>query len=477
MLGILNNVATVDDFTNAFAHIAQKTLDVFRLRMVWSANISMLDGTSGYLASGNSPLLLGDSRLRYLYSEHDYAANNNAEPTNKILIFLPDPTDLTRFMLYDPFPLGAIVTNTVGYLDKTVVPAKTFYVSASAAGITNASAIKPMFLIKRTQSTNKREYLGSNGKPYDVNQPLANLSKIRAWNFNVVVKTDSSGYIINVTGLPTGTTQTTTYTLDTSDTNILDLNSSIELTYNDQDGTAQVIEYVPIQTLTADSEIINASDNEYKILYHMSPLPATYNAGSSLMGWNNAGNALKLFKTYYSVLSDGSSNGLKLGFFNLLPITKERTESAISYFMLLTSTNSHYITAGPSSVSFVQAPLNLTDISSARSTQAEGANTYLGSLYGYGAWSFVNITSSTGSDTFYLMYTPPYSMTNVRTATSTGLITSSTAEATTASYYLTFSTASTTYSAASGTGSTPPANAVLFTCANCSLNTDGVCTV
>lgn len=507
MLGIQGGSPVISDFTYAFPGISSKPLACFKLKMLWSSTLTapnVSPATQPTVASGNAPLLSGDFRLRALYSENDYP--NGAVPTdltfgssaNKtVIIFLPDPDDTECFILYNPtmsaFPTGTTTISATGYLRKDPPTTVKFLKTLTAAIVPAGTTIRPMFLVDILAGTNnKRNYLDSTGKPYDVNQPLANISKIRAWNFEVQFVTEASpstvqtGYRIAIQGLPNGITMTNT-NLDTQNTNVLyTANSgstySVTLQYNDSTGTTQSTTYMPIETLTADAEIINSGDNEYKIFYQISPLPSGAPVSGSVMGWTDVGPTLKYYNSYFSVLSAGSTNGLKLGFFNLLPLSSETTSTALRYFMLLTSTNSHYLTAAAGGLSWTSAPANITSISTARSTQS-GTSTYLNNLFNYGGWSFENITamstpaSSTGSDSFYLMYTPPYSTTGVLTSTVAGTAASTVVEqAAGTKFYLTWTSAS-QYGCASPTvAGSPATGAAKFQCAECSLNSDGVCT-
>ena len=507
MLGIQNGIPTISDFTYAFPGITSKPLSCFKLKMLWSSALVAPNLPAPLvtpsIAAANSPLLVGDFRLRALYSEYDYPSSGSdpsdltyGSSNNKtVLIFLPNPDDPTCFILYSPamsvFPT-AIATS--GYLSKDAPTSVKFFKTTSAAIVPVGTTIRAMFLVDVLAGVdNKRNYLSSTGKPYDVNQPLANISKIRAWNFQVEFVQDASsvqiGYRISIQGLPPGITMTNT-NLDTQTQNVLytantGSTNSVTLQYTDASTTYSTT-YIPIETLTADAEVINSGDNEYKIFYQISPLPPGAPASGAVMGWTDTSSppAFKYYNSYYSVLSTGSTSGLKLGFFNLLPLSSESTASALRYFMLLTSTNSHYLVAAAAGLTWTPAPANIVAISTSRSTQS-GTSTYLTNLFTYGGWSFENIiamstSASSSSDSFYLMYSPPYSTAGVLTSTAIGTAASTvTEQAAPTKYYLTSTIlgSTMTYSCASPTTpGTPPTGAVKLQCANCNLNSDLVCT-
>ena len=152
--------------------------------------------------------------------------------------------------------------------------------------------------------------------------------------------------------------------------------------------------------------------------------------------------------------------------------------------MLLTSTNSHYLTLSSSGITFNAAPSTLVNISALRSTGSLAATSTASiSALTYGGWSFDTLQTSTGaatgstatSSTFCLMYTPPYVVAGVVTATSTGMSTSTGSIATTASFYLTSSTADPPIYRVAAVATPVPTNVARFTCADCTVNSDGVC--
>jgi hypothetical protein len=195
------------------------------------------------------------------------------------------------------------------------------------------------------------------------------------------------------------------------------------------------------------------------------------------MGWDDSTASdikLKFYTSYYQTIST-STTGLRLGFLNLLPLTPETSTTAyLRYFMLLLSTNSHYLKLTEQdggNVIYSPADSSISSITIARTSVVPDSTSAIQNLNTYGAWTFENITSpgSTGSGTFNLAYTPPYSTTGLITTASTGANTGSIA-AQSSKWYLGYD--GTTYkSYASKTDS----KVVTFMCAECNLNTDGVC--
>jgi hypothetical protein len=422
-----------------------------KLSFSWDANINVTSGqlTAMGISAPNQPLIVGDSRLRYVTSAAATA------PTITIIAYFPDTTDLANCKFINTtmtanLPFGSVDTK-IGSNTPT-------YTLVSTPPSSNPSVPQRYFFLDRTYAAGgPKRYLGQDGNPYDVNQALANLSYIIP--FTVATTLSASGVSNRIVD----------NNLAGNARNAAVPSTSPAFTPNAGWVTINSVDYVATTTLSQDQETIDATalanELDYIILQCV-PTPAAAGVATtqSVLGYNSTyGTTLK--SSYFAY----GSTKYNYGYFIMVPLTTETSGS--SSFMLLTGDGAKYLTLTATALSYNDVPAGLlsTLSGSTASYKFLGAN--------YGAWTFESAGANVG---FKAKYTPPYATSTAATiSASSASVPSSPSDTSTkagvaspsASVYLkvTISAAA----AITAVGDTA-ANGTVFSCTYCSPS-NGMC--
>ena len=420
--------------------------DEAKLYFTWDARINV---TSGQLSAmgitpPGQPLIVGDSRLRYVTS--------NAAPSaaSTIMIaYFPEPTDLANCKFITTttaanLPVGAIDTKLAG----SSTPLYTL--TATPPGSNPSVPQRYFFLEKSYVAGGPKRYLGQDGNPYDVNQALANLSYIIPFTVSSQLTVTGAQTRItdfNLAGNARSAAVPSTSPVFTPTTGWVTINS---------------VDYIATTILSQDQETIDATALANELDYIiLSCVPGGSPTPTQVLGYTSS-YATTLKSSYFAY----GSTKYNYGYFIMVPLTTESAGS--SSFMLLTGDGAKYLTLTSTNISYNDVPAGML------STLSGSTSSYKFLAANYGAWTFE--TSGSG---FKAKYTPPYSSTATSSTVASAVVVSSTSADTStkagvtspsASYYLRVTVSGSTVSAIGDTA----ANGTVFTCTYCSPS-NGMC--
>jgi hypothetical protein len=375
-----NDKLYVSDFSNSKNFLADLDIRDFNLFFYWDSNIPIPSVAFTY-DTGVANINPGDFRLRYLISSKSSTHTYNE---NRQIVFLPDVESLNQFIIFGNGTNDASISVstyklTSPKLRKSVTSGDGILCIASTTGgqlpsvklvqSDGTTSLVTYFIESAyvSDNTKPKNYLLADGSPYDVNQPLADTTKVVQLGLEYVKNVDTNLVEILIKGIPTSfqTVRSLSYS-GGSLTGTITVNKKI---YSPWSGT-----------VSQDATSISGN-NMFTIFNIVSSTPA------SVLGWQtDPSSSLIAKKNFYSFAN--TNQGTVNGFFNLIPHSSENS----NFFMLLTSDNSNYLTLSDSAVTFN------TTTSAMRSSTAV--------LSAYGAWSYENINNSQ----FNLIYYQPNKM-------------------------------------------------------------------
>ena len=417
-----------------------------KLYFTWDASISVNDNMikAMGITSPTQPLIVGDSRLRYVTSAAESA------PKITMIAYFPDPTDLANckfinFTNLADLPTGAIDTKLGG----TTTPT---YTLTSTPPTSNPSVPQRYFFLDKSYvAGGPKRYLGQDGNPYDVNQALANLSYIIPFT------------VTSTLTAATGAQNTITdYNLAGSARSSAVPSTSPVFTPTAGWVTINSVQYIATTILSQDQETIDATALSNELDYIILSCIPSGGTSAQVLGYTSSyGTTLKSSYFAYGVTK------YNYGYFIMVPLTTESTGS--SSFMLLTGDGAKYLTLTSTTLSYNDVPAGMLSTLSGSTSPP-----YKFLAANYGAWTFE--TSGTG---FKAKYTPPYSSTAASSTVASAVVVSSTSADTSTKAGVTSPSASvylrvtTTAAAISANGDTA-ANGTVFTCTYCSPS-NGMC--
>jgi hypothetical protein len=478
VLRVKNGIAYINNFTGSTFDTGPST-DEYLVTLAWDATMDVTKVRGFTSPTEYTKFIKGDPRVRYIYSRQEitdlgstsitYTNGGTSNNLKRPLVILKDVDNISSgFFLIGAEPDNRTDGTTVnggGAVDTTirpngsplvtpVTPSWNVTLPSTYVAITSTTYVflkrdrclpptvnytaSCWFRMNSTEyngsSVGKKQYfLTSDGTVYDINQPIADITK--PWKFSLQISQDTTNKKYVTTAIPPSSWQSgaafstssgqTSNSLRVSGSSVTGQVSVTIIASGEFPATSIVFDAITDQP-TQTSDVVDGLSENTIFTCINSPINPV------VMGWCSASTAtgqednirptapykFKTRKSYFSFMPFGP----KQGYFNLIPVTSESLAPPSTasegysgqYFFMFSGDNAQMFLVNASGTITSQPTPNTfyrQDSTGAGGSAVPGslmASTSIRDVYKYGVWRFVNIQDADlPKQTFALSYTPP----------------------------------------------------------------------